>query len=157
MTKISSRWIRYSKWIFPTLWFGFLALALVSSLFADKPADADIMFIGGPVAMMVFGYFLFRTLVWDLADEVFDCGDSLLVRNRGKEERISLSNVMNVSVSKMTNPPRITLRLDRPSRWFGSEVAFSPELPISINLFAKNKVGEDLIVRVDQARRQRAT
>ena len=156
MTKISSKWTRYNKWIFPIFWFGFLTVFVAIGLFVDPPAGAGVIFVAGPMVMMAFGYFLFKKLVWDLADEVYDCGESLLVRNRGKEERVDLSNVMNVNVSSLTNPPRITLRLDKPSRLFGSEIAFSPEAPISINPFAKNKVGDDLIVRVDQARRKRA-
>jgi hypothetical protein len=89
-------------------------------------------------------------------DEVYDCGDSLLIRNRGKEERINLSNIINVNVSSNTNPRRITLRLDKPGR-LGNEIAFSPESRgFNINPFAKNEIGEDLIVRVDRARVTRA-
>jgi hypothetical protein len=96
-----------------------------------------------------------KKLVWDLMDEVHDCGDSLLIRNGSEEEIIPLSNIMNVSASTNTNPPRITLRLVRPGR-FGTDVAFSPQSRMSFNPFAKNLVAEDLIVRVDQARLRRA-
>lgn len=91
----------------------------------------------------------------DLADEVYDCGDSLLIRNRSKEDTIALSNIMNVSASTYMNPPRVTLRLVTPSK-FGSEVAFSPIVGFTLNPFAKNRVTENLIVRVDQARSRRA-
>jgi len=93
-----------------------------------------------------------RKLVWDLVDEVYDGGDYLLVRNGGKEDRVALSNIMNVSASTMTNPPRVTLRLSTPGR-FGDEIVFSPIKPITLNLFARNKIADDLIVRVDRARR----
>lgn len=126
------------------------------SLLQGVDGEMGPIFILGPLAMMAFGYFLFRKLFWSLVDEVYDCGDSILVRNKGREERISLSNVINVSESSLTNPPRIELRLDKPGR-FGNEIAFSPEVPWGINPFARSKVGEDLIVRVDQARRKRAT
>jgi hypothetical protein len=96
-----------------------------------------------------------KKLFWDLADEVYDCGDSLLIRNRGEEERVSLSNIMNVSISPVMNPPRVTLRLVTPSK-FGNEVAFLPIVGFTLNPFAKNQVVEDLIVRVDQARSKRA-
>lgn len=107
-----------------------------------------------PMAMAVLGFFFMRRLVWDLADEVYDCGDSLLVKNRGEEERIFLSNIMNVSASTQMNPPRITLRLVSPSR-FGKEVSFCPITKFTLNPFAKDQVSEDLILRVDQARSQR--
>jgi hypothetical protein len=50
------------------------------------------------------------------------------------------------------NPPRITLKLARPGR-FGDEVVFLPQKPFSFNVFAKNPIAEDLILRVDAARR----
>jgi len=78
-----------------------------------------------------------------------------VVRNGSEEERIPLGNIMNVSASTNTNPPRITLRLVRPGR-FGADVSFSPSSRISFNPFAKNPVAEDLIVRVDKARLGRA-
>ena len=154
MTRISSKWTRFNKAIFPALWFGFLTIFIVSSFAFDKPAEAAVMLVAMPMAMMLFGFLLFRKLMWDLVDEVYDCGESLLVRNRGREERISLSNVMHVNVSTMMNPTRITLRLDKPSRNFGGEIAFAPETPPTINPFAKNRIGEDLVARVDRARRQ---
>ena len=80
---------------------------------------------------------------------------ALVVRNGSEEERIPLGNIMNVSASTNTNPPRITLRLVRPGR-FGADVSFSPSSRISFNPFAKNPVAEDLIVRVDKARLGRA-
>jgi hypothetical protein len=145
VTKITSRWTFYYKWIFPVFWFGFIAFFTVSSTFYLVPA-----------AMALFGFVLMKKLVWDLVDEVYDCGDSLLIRNRGKEERINLSNIINVNVSSNTNPRRITLRLDKPGR-LGNEIAFSPESRgFNINPFAKNEIGEDLIVRVDRARVTRA-
>ena len=113
------------------------------------------MFLVVPVAMALFGYVLMKKLIWDLADEVYDCGDFLLVRNRGDEERILLSNVMNVSATTLMNPPRITLRLVNPNKW-GTEVSFSPATGFTLNPFARNQVNEDLIERVDRARRTRA-
>jgi len=83
------------------------------------------------------------------------CGDFLLVKNRGEEDRVTLSNVMNVSASTNMNPPQITLRLVKPGK-FGTEIAFSPTAGFALNPFAKNQVAEDLIVRVDRARSKRA-
>lgn len=104
--------------------------------------------------MAVFGFFLMKKLVWDLIDEVYDGGDFLLIKNKSKEERIALSNIMNVSASTNMNPPRITLRLVAPVR-LGKEISFSPKFKFSINPFAKNEIAEDLIVRVDKARSNR--
>jgi hypothetical protein len=156
MTKISSKYTRFYKKGFPLLWFGFLAVFIATSLTAeDFEKDPDPMFFIIPVVMAVFGFFLMKKLVWDLVDEVYDGGEFLLVKNRGAEDRVPLSNVMNVNASTMTNPPRVTLRLVKPGK-FGNEVAFSPAAPFTLNPFAKNEVAEGLIVRVDQARTKRA-
>ena len=154
MKKISSKLTTVNKKVFPALWFGFLAIFLVISL-ESGAADHDVMFFVVPVLLAVFGYFLMKKLIWDLADEVYDCGDFLLVRNGGDEDRIALANVMNVSPSTFTNPPRITLRLVNPSKW-GTEIAFSPATEFTLNPFARNPLADDLIVRVDRARRNGA-
>jgi hypothetical protein len=154
MKRISSRFLFLSKKVFPLIWFGFLAQFVLVAFFRGGDAmPLPILIV--PCVMAIFGYFLMKKLVWDLADEVWDCGDHLLVKNRGSEERIYLSDIMNVSASTLMNPPRITLRLVRPSQ-FGTEISFSPASPFSLNLFAKNAVAEDLIVRVDKARVTRA-
>src|SRR5205823_4470482 len=109
----------------PALWFGFLLFFLVTSLTRGE-ARADLLFIVVPVVMAILGFFLFKVLVWDLADAVYDQGTHLLVRRRGVEERISLESIMNVSSTPFMNPRRVTLRLVRPSA-FGQHVSFSPK------------------------------
>ena len=154
MTKISSGFTTFNKKIFPALWFGFLAFFLVTCVLAGA-LEQEPLFVAVPILMAVFGYILMKKLVWDLVDEVYDCGEFLLVKNRDEEERIALSNIMNVNSSTYINPPRITLRLVNSGK-FGSEVAFSPITGFKLNPFAKNAVAEDLIVRVYQARSKRA-
>jgi hypothetical protein len=153
MKKISSKYLFFYKKVFPLLWFGFLAFSIAEMLM-NGSYEKELIFLVGPCIMAVFGFFLMKKLVWDLADEVYDCGDSLLVRNRGVEERVSFSSIMNVSASTNMNPPRITLRLVKPGK-LGAEISFSPTAPFNLNPFAKNPVAEDLIVRVDKARSTR--
>jgi hypothetical protein len=155
MKKISSGTTTFYKKLFPLIWFGFLAFFVATSVTTGALREGEWMFIAVPVFMGVFGFFLMKKLMWDLADEVHDCGDSLLIRKGSDEERVPLSNIMNVSVSTNMNPPRITLRLVKPGR-LGSEISFSPPFRLSLNPFAKDPVAEDLMVRVDQARMKRA-
>jgi hypothetical protein len=150
MKKISSRSLFVTKRVFPFLWFGILAFTAIVGILS-KAYDKAPMLLVVPGVLAVFGYFLMKKLVWDLVDEVYDYGDYLLIKNRGQEERISLSNIMNVSATMMVNPPRITLRLVTPGR-FGPEIAFSPVRPFNLTPFAKNAVAEDLIARVYKAR-----
>lgn len=153
MTKISSKYLFFFKRGFPLFWFGFLAIFVGLGLM-ERAYEKDVMFLVVPCVMAVFGYFLMKKLVWDLVDEVYDCGDSLLIKNHGEQDRVLLSNIMNVSASTNMNPPRVTLRLVNPGR-FGPEISFSPVAPFAFNPFAKNPVAEDLIVRVDRARSKR--
>ena len=74
------------------------------------------------------------------------------MRRGSEEETIPLASIINVSAATQMNPPRITLKLAKPGR-FGDEVVFSPQKPFSFNVFAKNPIAEDLIMRVDAARR----
>jgi hypothetical protein len=151
MQRISSRTTFFNKRVFPLIWFGFVVILLIAPLLGQKPKGGfPFVFLIVPVCMGLFGYFLMKKLVFDLADEVFDDGDSLVVRFGSEEERIPLSEISNISYSHMTNPPRVTLTLRTPGR-FGKEVTFSP--PQSLIPFKKNKIVAELIDRIDAARR----
>jgi len=138
------------KKVFPTIWFGFIAIFFVVFV-ASGVGKKDFMLLVIPLVMAVFGYFLMKNMLWDLMDEVVDCGSYLVVKFRGSEETIQLSNVMNVSATTSQNPPRITLRLRSPCK-FGNEVSFFPASRFSLNPFKKNEIAEDLIFRSDKAR-----
>ena len=147
----------WMKRVFPAIWFGFLALFVGSTAYFSLERGlepSDLMFFVMPIIMAVMGFAIMKRLIWDLVDEVYDHGDYLVVKNRGDEARIDLADIMNVSVSTNMNPPRITLRMRQATR-FGTEVSFSPVRPFTLNPFAKNEIGESLIVRVDRARSDR--
>jgi hypothetical protein len=155
MQKISSASTVMSKRVLPVLWFGFLVY-FVARAMRSGAAQKDPLLIVVPVVMAVFGYLLMKRLLWNLVDEVYDAGDFLVIKNRGEEERVALADIMNVSVSTSPNPSRITLRLVSPGR-FGKEITFAPAASAARNPFAKNRVAEDLIARVDQARAKRGS
>lgn len=117
----------------------------------EKPPLAAILL---PLPMVGFGFFLMRQLIWPLADEVLDGGSFLVVRRRGEEERVLLSNIVNVAMSQFTNPRRLSLRLRNPGK-FGDEIVFIPATSYQWNPFARNPIAEQLIKRVDQARQER--
>jgi hypothetical protein len=153
MKKISSGSVFFLKKIFPVIWLGTLGAIIVPVYLGgafNRPGGAVIVF--GPCLMIVIGAFVYRRFVWDLADEVYDGGTFLRVHRGSEEDTIPLDNIMNVSASVGVNPPRITLRLVKPGR-FGNEISFSPLRSFSLTPFAKNPIAEDLIVRVDAARR----
>ena len=136
MTKISAKSMYFIKKLFPLLWFGVLGFFAVTILVVDR-SEAFMLVV--PCVMAVLGYYVMKVLIWALVDEVYDCGDSLLIKNGGREEMIPLSNIMNVSAITLMNPQRITLRLVRPGK-FGSEVSFSPATSFKLNPFAKTQL-----------------
>ena len=150
MERISSGFTFFSKWLFPLAWCGFLGFFVYEAV-RNGAAQSDPMFLIVPMVMAVFGVFVMRKFVWDLADSVDDCGSYLLVRRGSIEAKIELANVMNVSASTFQNPPRITLRLVKPIE-LGKEVSFCPRSPFFLNPFARNTVAEDLIERIHHAR-----
>ncbi len=152
MTKISGN-LFFLKKVFPVMFFGIPAIIIAGVVGTGFYHRAPPV-VFAPLVLMVVGYVVMKNLVWDLMDEVYDCGDHLLVRKGDEEERIPLSRIINVSASIAVNPPRISLRLATPGR-FGDEVSFSPIRPFTLNPFARNPVAEDLIVRVDKARSNR--
>ena len=155
MKRISSRWTFFYKRVFPVIWFGFLLVFLSVPIFAGSRTSSPppLLFFIGPIVMMVVGYFLMRKFVFDLADEVWDDGESLLVRNRGEEERIALADIKNVNYTPLLHPPRVVLALRRNTA-FGDQIAFCA--PVRFVPFASSPVIADLIDRIDAARRQQA-
>jgi hypothetical protein len=150
MKKISSKTTFFHKRIFPVIWFGFIGFFILTGSFADnKDRTADIMIIVVPVLMAVIGYFVMKFLIFDLIDEVYDEGLSLLFKNKGKTVRVNLTDIKNVSYSVAVNPPRVTISL-RCKTEFVDELSFSP--PASLIPFKRNKDILELIDRIDRAR-----
>jgi hypothetical protein len=123
MRRISSNMTFFYKRVFPAIWFGFLALFIATGLASGARSGPFIPSIIVPAAMMVFGYFIMKKLVFSLVDEVSDTGDALLIKNKDQVERVPLSEIINVSYSQFMNPPQVTLTLRRPSL-FGTKVTF---------------------------------
>jgi len=157
MKLISSRMTRVHKVVFPAMWFGFLSLFFVLMI-TGQPGDSGrqppppVPFVIVPIVMAAFGFFFFRKLLWDLADEVFDGGDHLIVERSGVQARIELSNVQNVAWTTMVSPERVTLTLRQPTS-LGREVVFSPPIRLSpFAVFSRSPIVDDLIERVEAAR-----
>jgi hypothetical protein len=142
------------KRVFPVFWFGSLAFFVIAG-FLDRSSDSSppLPFLFVPLAMAIFGYVLLKKMVFDLADEISDAGDYLLIRFGRVQDQVDLANIINVSYTVMVNPPRVTLTLREPCR-FGKEVSFSP--PVRWLAFSKSPVIAELIERIDAARRRAA-
>jgi len=148
MRLISSRLTFFYKRILPIFWFGVLIVVLLFSLAAPGPPPIGMVIV--PMVMIGVGAVIMKLFVLDLLDQVFDDGDALVLKNRGQEERIPFSDIKNVSYSPFINPPRVVLSLRRPTI-FGDKVAFCA--PVRIVPFASSAAIDDLIERIDRARR----
>jgi hypothetical protein len=154
MRRISSKMTFFYKRIFPVFWFGFLILFIAVPLFfgGAQNGPPPFPFLIVPLIMMGFGYFVMKKLVFDLVDEVWDDGETLLIKNGGQEERVALRDIKNVSYSTVINPPRVTLSVRQPTT-FGDQIAFVA--PVRFVPFTTSPLINDLIERVDRARQPR--
>ena len=154
MKRISSKWTFFYKRIFPVVMLGFLILFVTAALATQRSANPPpaALFLLVAVFMAVVGFFIFRKLIFDLVDEVWDAGDALVVRNKGQEERILLPNIVNIGYTLFVNPPRVTLWLRTPGL-FGDKVSFCPWAGYAP--FAVSPIVDDLVRRVDDARQRK--
>lgn len=148
MKQISSRGIFFQKVIFPVFSFGFLGFFAVIVLLTHSEGGPPLTALLVPVAMGIFGIVFMKRFIWDLADQVLDDGDALIVRFGKDEEQVPLSEIINVSYNM--SPSRATLTLRNAGR-FGPEVSFA--LPQRFWPLRRNPTVDDLIQRVDAARR----
>src|SRR5262249_32644175 len=112
------------KRVFPISFFALLVVFFCAGLYRGMATGGDyppLPFFIAPIIVFFIGYVILRMMVFDMVDQVFDCGDTLLIRNGGKEDRVALADTVNVSYSAFVNPARVTLMLRKPSI-FGTEI-----------------------------------
>jgi hypothetical protein len=149
MKRISSNWTFFYKRIYPLFWLGFLALFVMTDLLASRANAVPVPVVIVPAVMAVIGFMVFRQMFFNLADEVWDDGDALIVRNAGTEERVMLRNIINIGYTAISNPQRVTLTLREPGI-LGKEIAFIS--PRRAMFFGRSPLIDELIERVDRAR-----
>jgi len=153
MTRISSKLTFVFKRAFPVLWFGSLAICFCVgvglAVVQQRLGETAVVMIAGSPFMAIFGYIVMKFMIFDLVDEVWDRGDSLVVRNNGQEISVPLSDCLNVNSNAMMNPPRVTLLLRLPTI-FGEDVSFIPTfrwIP-----YLMHPIAQELILRIDAAK-----
>ena len=153
MNKVSSSPFFHKK-VFPILWFGFLAFFALT-IFTPLPKEInldDMMLYAAPFLMAAFGYFLLKKIVFDLIDEVYEEGETLIFKNKGKTVRVDFREVREVKYKAHMNPPKVTISLRRETE-LGSQLSFRP-LKNSAFLKKENPEVLDLIDRIDKAKRR---
>lgn len=146
---LSSEMTLFHKKIFPIFWCGFLICIIlgtgISSAQRGEVPPAHLLVL---LVILVLGYFVIKTLAFDLADEVREAGDELIVTFDGHQTRIPFDQISHVSKPSFSNPRRITFTLSEPSP-LGSKIAFCPASHICNGI----SVYSHLIHRIDEVRR----
>jgi len=150
MTKISGATFFYKK-LFPTFVFGFFIFCITLTIVHDGITSDNSVGLAAIVAMMVYVFFFFKKLAWDMVDEVFDCGDSLIYRSNGNETRVMLSDIIRIDCAHCHSPERVKIIAHSTT---GTEVEFAFCLigRIMLNSRDKNPVVLELMERVEQAK-----
>ena len=151
--QISSGMTYFFKNIFPKIWFGFLGviavLAILAMIFNGVDNSFSFMALFVFPFMEIMGHLLFKQFCYCLTDEVYDHGDYLRIVNDGLEDKIDMTNIINVSSNMFQSPNIVKLLLKSPSR-FGAEISFVPKMRI-MALF-DDTIAKDLIHRSYKAR-----
>jgi hypothetical protein len=103
----------------------------------------------------ILAYFLHKTPIHRLADEVVDCEDHLKVRRGRTEEIIPFTNVSEAKVSSSSGLHRITVRLNQPTK-LGGQIEFLPQASLWSNLSGVKRIAAGLTDRANQTRGGRA-
>ena len=154
MRRISSRTTFYQKRIFPLFFFVWLVASIAFPVLIGLKSGQypPIQSLAIPIVIGIVFFFFIKMTVFDLVDEVWDAGDAIIIKNKNQEERVALSEIMNVSYSPDGTAPRVTVLLRRPGI-FGSSIHFCP--PLRLKPFLASPVDHDLIQRIDAKRRAR--
>lgn len=151
---ISSRSTFFYKFVFYPLIFA--ALAYVFGRDLPGGGNSAIRPFLGLLPIFVAGaIFLPQQLRFlKMADAVMDMGDSLLITQRGIRTTIPLQEVINVSSTHTGHAAQVVLTLRRNSP-FGKQVLFiaTDAKGFQWSIYAENPLLEQLIERVDAARR----
>ena len=153
MKKISSSSTFYFKRVFPVAWFGLIMIFGIIMFFVVDNKEIIPIILMSITVLTLLEFFIIKNVLNDLADEVFDYGDYLIVKMDNFEKVIYLKDITNVGFSIALNPPKIALRV-RGGVFGKNEVCFIPRKneTFCLNLLQKNAVVEDLIERVISVR-----
>ena len=146
----------FYKRVVPIVWAAFVVALAAITVWRLVTAASDY----SPfelVPLMIVGLIAFmwtRLVGSGLADEVFDGGDHLVVRQGGAEARVALGEIDEVKESRfMKQPPQIELVMRHPGR-FGRVIAFVPTGYTFVPL-TKSPLFYELTQRIAVARRER--
>jgi len=145
----NTRLFKRGIWLSAAALMAFVAApsALDGSLRANPASSLFALAILGAF----FVYFLRKTHIHRLADEVIDHDDHLKVRRGRSEVIIRFSNVIAADVATGSGIHRITVRLLEPTA-LGRQIEFLPQASLWSNLPAVKRIASSLTDRAQQAK-----
>jgi hypothetical protein len=152
--KCISRGTLFYKRALPMLWMAFMLVVTVSIARDIVRGRSTVSFsdLLPFWAIGVLGYVINWLFAFGLADEVLDAGDHLVIRIGATSARVALTDIESVSEFPFSRPRRITLRLGPPGP-LGRVIAFLPFDGFLSTGFWRSRVADDLMERVERARR----
>jgi hypothetical protein len=153
MKRISKPTTWFEKNVWTPFWLALLALVVLSVAAHTIIERKNFVFLIVAIFGAATAFVLVKKHVWGLVDAVYDCGDSLLVKDDGKQYRVPLAAISNINWSFYG---RITLRISRDisKEALPSEVSFVAGWSSSqmLGVSGPRPLVENLLAREEQAR-----
>lgn len=111
----------------------------------------NLLVVAVPCVMAAMIFVYFKCVIGAMADEVFDCGDTLLVKRGTVECQVRIADIKSLADKTHGKEYRIVLKLRRPCP-VGSKVAFAPILT-GPNFFKAHPIAKDLRSRIEESRK----
>ena len=126
MNQISTdrRDIIAGRYALPVVWaiVSLLILCLgLWNLFISNDNKSGSVAVSVSIFAALFGFFFIRSRYWELVEEVHDCGDSFLIKNRKKEIRIQLSDIRDIDCENRNRHIVFRMKEETP---FGRSIEF---------------------------------
>jgi hypothetical protein len=123
---------------------GFVLTAVASAVLVARGTITPLWLVA-PVLLAIVTFLYLRRFVFPLADEVFDDGDTLLVRHGKRTTRLPLAEIESVHYSLVFDPPRIVLQTVLPDT---TRITFMPYLFAGVCFFRPHPLLADLRARI---------
>jgi hypothetical protein len=142
--------------------FGFLLVfavgPFVAPLIGGTVTGSPFVFVAFTLAMGIAFYFQTKKMIFDLADEVLDDGDWLVVRKGRHEDRIALADIMNLNYSLFWEFIASDLIAEKTKRVrHPRQLSRTRPFWTAIWPFSQPPIVDELVERIDAKRRFAAT
>jgi hypothetical protein len=153
--RLSSRWTFAYKYLFPTLWIPAFGLATVA-IWVGRTNEGDA--IPTAIKLFVFAAWIVGSLVilwlalrlWNVQLE----SGHLIVSNGSKEIRIPITQIEDITETRLWNPKMIKISLGRSSD-YPDQIVFLAPMKFQFTFSDHPMVGE-LRAAVERAKRERS-